>query len=150
MSKFEELCQAYALAKQNTETTHQACRKFVEGFITAMSNYFQAPIKQQKGSFDERGLMHFETTLTLYEKPNNKENSFSEVIVIFWSVEKILDNYILTLYPWMYEYKLFEDELDKFEEIYQYIFEIIKETYQGPIPFSEKEKNTIRNLGWPD
>ena len=150
MSKFEELCQAYAVAKQNTETTHQACQKFVQGFIAAMSNYFQAPIKKQKESFDERGLMYFETALTLYENPNDQKNSFSEVIVIFWSVENILDNYILTLYPWMNEYKLFENELDKFEEIYQFIFEMITEMYQSPIPFSKKDKNTVRNLGWPD
>ncbi|MGK7881963.1 MAG: hypothetical protein AB4060_17965 [Crocosphaera sp.] len=148
MSKFEELCQAYAIAKQNTETTEKACKMFAEGFTTAMSNYFQTPIEKQQESFDENGLMHFETALKLYQDLKDKENSDSEIVVIFWSVENILDNYILTLYPWMNEYKLFENELDKFEEIYQHIFEVIKETYQSPIILSQQEKNTIRNLGW--
>ena len=48
----------------------------------------------------------------------------------------------------MNEYKLFENELDKFEEIYLHIFEIIQETYQSPITLSHEKKNTIRNLGW--
>ena len=150
MSKYEELCQAYVLAKQNTQTTHQACQRFVEGFITAMSDYFQTSINKEKVSFDEDGLMHFYTALTLYENPNDKDNSSSETIVISWSVENILDNYILMLYPWGNQYKLFENELDKFEEIYQHIFEIIKETYQSPITLSQKEKHTVRHLGWPD
>ena len=148
MSKFEELCQAYAIAKQNTEATEKACKRFAEGFTTAMSNYFQTSIEKQQESFDENGLMHFETALTLYQDLKDKENSDSEIVVIFWSVENILDNYILTLYPWMNEYKLFENELDKFLQIYQHIFEIIKETYQNPIILSQEEKNTIRNLGW--
>ncbi|MDJ0729181.1 MAG: hypothetical protein QNJ33_04235 [Crocosphaera sp.] len=150
MSKFEELCQVYALAKQKTQINHEACQKFVEKFIAAMSDYFQAPIKMQKESFDECGLMHFETVLILYENPNDQENSFSEMIVISWSLENILDNYILTLYPWMNEYKLFENEFNKFEEIYQFVFEVIKETYQSPITWSQKEKNTVRHLGWLD
>ncbi|MGK7885035.1 MAG: hypothetical protein AB4057_10480 [Crocosphaera sp.] len=148
MSKFEELCQAYAIAKQNTEATKKACKRFADGFTTTMSNYFQTPIEKQQESFDKNGLMHFETALTLYQDLKDKENYDSEIVVIFWSVENILDNYILTLYPWMNEYKLFENELDKFEEIYQHIFEIIKETYQSPIILSQEEKNTIRNLGW--
>ena len=57
MSKFEELCQAYALAKQHSQTDKQACYRFVEGFIAAMSDYFQTPIKQQQDSFDKTGLM---------------------------------------------------------------------------------------------
>ena len=148
MSRFEELCQAYALAKQKTESSHQACGKFAEGFICAMSDYFQAPIERQKESFDEQGLMHFETSLTLYEDPHNRENCFSEVVVIFWSLENILDNYILTIYPWMKEFKLFENEWDKFELVYEFVFERIQEAYLEQVTWSEKEKIRVRKLGW--
>ncbi len=150
MSKFEEICQAYALAKQNSETTQKAFQRFVEGFTNAMNHYFQAPIKKQKESFDENGLMYFKNPLNLYENSQNQENYDSEIVVIFWSVENILDNYILTLYTWMNEYKLFENELDKFLQIYQNIFETIKEMYEIPITLSQKEKNTVRHLGWPE
>jgi hypothetical protein len=148
MSRFEELCQAYALAKQKTESSRQACQKFAEGFISGMSDYFQAPIGRQKEHFDKQGLMHFQTALTLYEDPNNRENSFSEVVVICWSLENILDNYILTLYPWMKEFKLFENEWDKFELIYEFVFETVKEAYLDKISWSEAEKITVRELGW--
>lgn len=148
MSRFEGLCQAYALAKQKTESSRQACQKFAEGFINGMRDYFQAPIVQQKVSFDRQGLMHFETALTLYEDPHNREISFSEVIVIFWSLENILDNYILTIYPWLEEFKLFENEWDKFELIYEFVFEQIKEAYLDKISWPEEGKITVRKLGW--
>ena len=77
MSRFEELCQAYALAKQKTELSRQACQKFADGFISGMSDYFKTPIVRQKESFDKQGLMHFKTNLTLYENPHHRENSFS-------------------------------------------------------------------------
>jgi|FrelakmetLWP11LW_1041352.scaffolds.fasta_scaffold04250_3 hypothetical protein len=146
MSRFEELCQTYALARQKTELSRQACQKFTEGLISGMSDYFQTSIVWQKESFDERGVMHFETNLTLYENPNNRENSFSEVIVIFWSLENILDNYILTIYPWMKEFKLFENEWDKFELVYEFVFERVKEAYLDKITWSEEEKTTVRRI----
>ena len=148
MSRFEELCQAYALAKQKTELSRQACQKFASGFISGMSNYFQTPIVPQKESFDKQGLMHFETSLTLYENPNNRENSFTEIVVIFWSLENILDNYILTIYPWMKEFKLFENEWDKFELVYEFVFEMVKESYLDKITWPQEGKITVRKLGW--
>ena len=148
MSRFEELCQAYALGKQKTELSRQGCRQFVAGFISAMSDYFQAPIEGQKESFDEQGLMHFETCLTLYEDPAHRENSLAEVIVMFWSVEKILDNYILTIYPWMKEFQLFENEWAQFELVYEFVFERIKEAYLEPVTWSETENIRVRKLGW--
>ncbi len=149
MSKFQELCLAYALAKQRTEENRQACQKFVEGFICGMSDYFQAPMQIQKESFD-KGLMYFETVLTIYEDPNNQPISGEEVIIISWSLEKILDNYILRLFPWMKEFKLFENELDRFEEVYELIFETIKEVYQAEINWAEKGKSMVRYLGLPE
>ncbi len=148
MSRFEELCQAYALAKQKTELSRQACQKFADGFISGMSDYFQTPIVRQKESFDKQGLMHFKTNLTLYENPHHRENSFSEVVVIFWSLENILDNYILTIYPWMKEFKLFENEWDKFELVYEFVFERIKEAYLEQVTWPESGKITVRELGW--
>ena len=148
MSRFEELCQAYALAKQKTKSSRDACRKFADSFISGMKDYFQAPIERQEERFDEHGLMHFETYLTLYENPKNPDDSCSEVVVVYWSLEKILDNYILTIYPWMNEFKLFENEWDKFELVYEFIFERIKEAYLDQITWSEKEKITVRKLGW--
>ena len=148
MSKFEELCQAYALAKQRTLESRQACQKFTAGFVSGMSDYFQATIEQTKESFDNQGLMHFETVLTLYEDPKNPDNSASEKVMIYWSVENILDNYILTIFPWMNQFKLFENEWDKFESVYEFVFEVIQESYLDKISLPEAGKIKVRKLGF--
>jgi hypothetical protein len=148
MSRFEELCQAYASAKQRTELSRQACQKFAEGFISGMSDYFQTPIGRQRESFDKQGVMHFETSLTLYEDPKNREDSFAEVVLIFWSLENILDNYILTIYPWGENFQLFENEWDKFELVYELVFERVKEAYLEKVTWPKEGKTTVRDLGW--
>ncbi|MCU0516594.1 MAG: hypothetical protein MUC60_06935 [Oscillatoria sp. Prado101] len=45
------------------------------------------------------------------------------------SVRRVIDNYILTVYPWMREFKILIDEPAHFEEAYDYIFDRLKETY---------------------
>ena len=49
----------------------------------------------------------------------------------------------------MKEFKLFENEWDKFELVYEFVFEIIKDSYLEGINWSEKDKNTVRHLGFP-
>ncbi|MGK7942920.1 MAG: hypothetical protein AB4058_00440 [Microcystaceae cyanobacterium] len=150
MSRFEELCQAYAEAKERTELSRQACRQFLDDFISGMRDYFQAPIECQNESFDKDSTMHFDITLTLYENPNDPENSWGEKVVLFCSLEKILDNYVLMIFPWMNQFKLFEKEWEKFEEVYQHIFECVKEIYINPVSLSEQEKIRVRKIGWCD
>ena len=149
MSKFEELCQAYAVAKKTSLESRQACQDFTDVFLKRMSDYFQCPIKKEKINFDQQGLMHVETSLTLYENPTHPELGTHEIVIISWSIEKILDNYVVTIYPWMKEFKIFWDEFSKFDEVYQFLFETIKETYIGEILLPEEEgKSSIRHLGF--
>jgi hypothetical protein len=54
----------------------------------------------------------------------------------------------VTIFPWMKEYKLFWNEFDKFEEVYEFIFEKIKESYIGRSDFFSEDYQNSYSLGW--
>ncbi|MDJ0717611.1 MAG: hypothetical protein QNJ54_25880 [Prochloraceae cyanobacterium] len=101
MSRFSELCEAYALAKKRTEASRQSCRDFVKVFVERMGIYFECPIKAEKISFDQSNTLHFDTSITLYEFPQNPSQGSSEILIVSWSLQKILDNYIIMVFPWV-------------------------------------------------
>ena len=148
MSKFEELCQTYAAARKESLESRKACQDFADVFVKCMSDYFECPIEKHKIYFDEQGLMHFQVSLTLYENPSNTEDCESEIVLTDLSIEKIIDNYIVTIYPWGKDWKIFWDEFSKFEEVYEFIFEKIKDAYRSGISLLPPENNEIRKLGW--
>ncbi|MBF2022694.1 MAG: hypothetical protein IGR93_22035 [Hydrococcus sp. C42_A2020_068] len=147
MSKFEELCQAYAAARKDYLESMQMRQDFVNSFVRKMSDYFQCPVEKTDVSFDERGIMYFSILITLYENPSQPEKFASEIVNVSLTLDKILDNYVVVILPWGKEFKLFWDEFNKFEEVYEFIFEKIKEAYTSGITDLSPENKT-RNLGW--
>ncbi|AFZ37372.1 hypothetical protein Sta7437_3888 [Stanieria cyanosphaera PCC 7437] len=148
MSKFEELCQVYAKAKQEAAENCRTCQDFTDVFVQKMGEYFDCSFEQDNISFDDQGTMHFQVLLTLYDNPENLEESTEEKVSISLSVSKVIDNYIVTIFPWMKEFKLFWDEFNKFEEVYEFIFEIIKESYIGRRNFFSEDYKDFHNIGW--
>lgn len=148
MSKFLELCEAYGLAKKKTEESRACCLefKFTNIFIEKMSNYFECPINKEKIDFDEDNTMHVDISLTIYQNPDKPNSANSETIIIPWTLRKVLDNYILIFYPWMKEFKVFWNEGDRFNLIYDFIFEKLKEEYLTEIPLPKEGKESVRNL----
>ena len=144
MSKFEELCQAYAVSRQAYRESCQACLDFSEIFIKQMSDYFECSIDQQESKFDEEGVLHFDALMNVCENPANPENGDRETVTIYLSVSKIIDNFIVTVWPWGHEFKILIDEPRHFEEACDYIFDTLKSAYTGrsdlpsrsdPVPF---------------
>lgn len=149
MSKYLELCRAYANALSRTRDTRQKCINFTDTFLKQMSDYFSYSFELERTSFERDNSMNIETSMILYEFPNNPEAGNKERIILNFSLKNILDNYILTLDAWGEEHKLFEDEFDKFEEIYEFIFEKIRETYLTEIPLPEDGKDSVRDFIMP-
>jgi hypothetical protein len=129
MSKFEELCQVYANARKDYFDSVKMREDFVEIFVHKMDEYFQCPIEQTEITLDEQGVMHFSIAITLYENPNHRNSSIFEKIGVSLTLDKIIDNYVVTVLPWGEEFKLFCNEFNKFIEVYEFIFEKIKDTY---------------------
>lgn len=144
MSKFEELCKAYAASRQAYRESCQACLDFSEIFIKQMSDYLECPIHNQNPKFDEDGVLHFDAAIDICENPENPEKGDRETVEISLSVNKVIDNFIVTVYPWGHEFKILIDEPRHFEEAYEYIFDTLKSAYTGaselpsapdPVPF---------------
>jgi hypothetical protein len=147
MSKFEELCQAYATARKEYLNSMQTRQDFIDVFVEKMSDYFQCPVKKSEVTSDDRGVMYFSILITVYENANKPERSTSETVNISLTLEKVIDNYIVGVLPWGKEFQLFWDEFDKFQEVYDYIFEKVKEAYTDGLTNLSSQSKT-RNLGW--
>ncbi len=106
MNKYESLCQRYALALKRTRESRQKIIDFVEIFLGEMNEHFGYPITETKKEIDEDNKLELTRRFTINEVPN-KGNS--EVIIIHWTVEKVLDNYLVMFLPWCKEFKLFEN-----------------------------------------
>jgi hypothetical protein len=141
MTKFVEICQAFAKARQTAMQSHQDCMKFVQIFVQKMSEYYVCPIEVEPRGFDKDGLLHFSIFITLYEKPEEQKNSPYEIIKSSWTVEKVIDNYILTIFPWVNTYQIFLDRQEKFIEIFDFLYDKIIELYRyqyQPFPTNRK------------
>jgi hypothetical protein len=128
ISKYEELCQVYAQARQASVQSIEVCQGFAEIFIAQMGLYFQCPIEIPNSSFDEQGSMHFYPALTLYADPLNPDEQQSELVVVSIALEKYEDYFGLTLFPWEDSFQLIENDLATFTPVYDYIFEKVKES----------------------
>jgi len=149
ISRYEELCQIYAQARQASVQSIEVCQRFAEIFIAQMKLYFQCPIEISSYSFDEQGSMHFYPAITLYSDLLHPDEKQSELVVISVSVEKHEDCFGVTLFPWEECFQLIENKTETFIPVYDYIFEKIKESYQNSmIAMNNNTNRSIRNLGW--
>ena len=147
MSKYKELCQVYAQARQASVQSIEVCQGFAEVFVAQMGLYFQCPIEIPNSSFDEQGSMHFYPALTLYADPLNPDEQQSELVVISIALEKYEDYFGLTLFPWEDSFQLIENNPETFTPVYDYIFEKIKESYANSmIAVNNSTNRSIRNL----
>ena len=145
MNKYEILCQKYALSLKRTRESRQKIIDFVEIFLEAMNEYFGYPIAETKKEFDEDNKLQLTTRFTINEFPNDPSKGNSEVIIIHWTVEKVLDNYLVMFLPWDKEFKLFEKEFERFEQVYDFIFELIEENYRLEVTITPDGQQSIKD-----
>lgn len=140
MSKFEELCQAYAAYKQADRESRQACLEFTEIFIKQMSDYFECAIElPQKPWFGDKSVLYFDLTIDLCENPAHPETGDRETVKISLSLEKVIDNFIVTVWPLGRDFKILIDEPKHFEEAFEYIFDYLKSGYTGRSELASQE-----------
>ncbi len=144
MSKFEELCKAYAISRQAYRESRQACLDFSETFIQQFSDYLEYAIEKNNLNFDENGVLHFDVDIHVCEDPANPENGDRKTVRIYFDISKVIDNFIVNIYPWGHQFKILIDEPRHFEEAFEYIFDTLQSVYTGvsqlssqppPIPF---------------
>jgi hypothetical protein len=151
VSKYEELCQAYAQAYSVSRRAMADYREFAQKFVAGLEIYLDCPVQLNHVNFEESGSMYFYPALTLYLDPRHPQEEQSEIVVVSIALESFGAGYRVTLYPWEQAFELPDREsLDSAQvnSIYQFIFEQIREAYvRGAIPLNA-EGGKVRNLGW--
>ncbi len=159
MSKFEELCKAYATSINNFSKYRDDCKEFASNLREGMSAYFQCPIEftslleeQTQPLHTLTGLMylgddtfwHIGIKITLYKEPKGGLPQDTALLSIL--IKKIDDDYfIVKLGNIKQKFTIHNDKEDEFIDFYEFIFEQIKRHYEeGLKDFLEQNETSIK------
>lgn len=149
MSRFEELCQAYAAAKKASQTYRDACYEFCNIIVNRMIAYFQCHIEKEEPSFDdEYGFVNLRAIITVYENPSDTQNFSYDLINIDFTIVKKIDCFIVTVQPYGNDFKIPLEDLTILNEVYKFIEYKIKEDYEQELQLWLGKNDTSRELGW--
>lgn len=167
MSKFEELCRAYAVARKNYFDYRDTCCKFAHTLVSGMIDYFKCPKEQIKfiplkgevepnSSYTVMGAIHLDddtfwhlgVMLTLYEAPNVFPH---QPVLLQLLIKKVDDYFIVKLGTKRQEFTIHEDKPDEFNPFYEFIFVLIKENHEKGLQRflgKEQKKEEPRKIGF--
>lgn len=151
MSRYAELCQSFAMARQASQQAMATCEKFVELFLSTMGDYLGCPVELQNVNFDEQGAMHFYPAIKLYANPDRPDDEEAEIVVVSISLERLEGGFLVTLFPWEEGFEIVSDQLqnlDHYAPIFDFICEQITTAYENALVTPRIETTNIRNLGW--
>lgn len=151
MTRYAELCQTFALARQASQQAMETCDQFVELFLRTMGDYLGCPVELQNVTFDEQGAMHFYPAIKLYADPDRPDDDAAEIVVVSVSLERLTGGFLVTLFPWEEGFEIVNEQLhnlDHFAPIFDFICEQIKTAYENALVTPRIETAHIRNLGW--
>ena len=164
MSKFEDLCRAYATSRKNYFDYRDACLKFGTNLVNGMIDYFKCPREQVKFiplkedikpntmysllgamDLDDDTFWHFGLGLTLYEAPNVFPQ---ETALLPLLVKKVDDSFIVKFGTHGEEFKIHKDKPDEQTAFYEFVFRQIKESYEKALQRFLEQKETSRKIGF--
>ncbi|GET39153.1 hypothetical protein [Microseira wollei] len=148
MSKFEELCKAYAAARKQSIEYKHSCQDFADFLVHRMSLYFECPIETGEMHVDEDGYLLFEIAMTLYENPQEPNNSAQEKVSFSLSIRKKRNTFVVSVYPYGNNFTIPRDDLNKLDEIYEFINKTIADIYEEKLKLWLGEEASI-DLGIP-
>ena len=164
MSKFEELCKAYATSRKNYFDYRETCSKFAHTLVRGMVDYFGCPKGQVKfiplnkevesGSIytvmgaihlDDDTFWHLGVRLTLYKAPNIFPH---QPFLLRLLIKKVDDYFTVKLRTEGPEFKVHEDKPDEFNSFYEFIFDLIKEDLEKGLQRFLEQNETVRKIGF--
>jgi hypothetical protein len=148
MSKFEELCKAYAAARKQSIEYKHSCQDFADFVVHRMSLYFECPIETGEMHVDEDGYLFLQIAMRLYENPQEPDNSAQEEVKFSLSIRKKRDTFVVSVYPNGNNFTIPRDDLNKLDEIYEFIATTIMELYEDKLKLWLGEEVSI-DLGIP-
>ncbi|MBZ8182944.1 MAG: hypothetical protein SAL07_02725 [Oscillatoria sp. PMC 1051.18] len=148
MSKYEELCQVFANARKEAVKYKHSCQDFADFLVHRMSMYFGCAIATGEIRFYEDGNLHLQTSLTLYENPQDTANSACETITIDLSIIKKCEDFLVAVLPYGSEFTIPSKNMNKLDELFEFIADKIRAVYENDIELLVGECEKIRSLGW--
>ena len=151
MTRYAELCQTFALARQASKQVMETCDQFVDFFVQNMGAYLGCPVELRNVTFDEQGGMQFYPAIKLYANPDRPDENEAEIVVVSVSLEQLTGGFLVTLFPWEEGFEIVSDQLhnlDHFNPIYEFIYDQTRTAYENVLVTPRIEKTNIRNLGW--
>ena len=164
MSKFEDLCRAYAISRKSYFDYRDACLKFGTNLVNGMMRYFQCPKEQVQfiplkevippgltsnllGAMhlDDDTFWHFGLGITLYEAPNIFPQ---ETVLLRVLMKKTHGYFIVKLGTRGEEFKIHGDKPDDFTVFYEFVFSQIKESYEKGLQRFLEQEETSRKIGF--
>lgn len=135
MTRFEELCEAYARSSQEYLNCKHSCQDFADFLVHRFSLYLECPMKTEEMRFDEDASLYVRTSLVLYANPQDATHSPTETIGINLCVSKKGNDFEITFLGFDNDFdgKIFrvpEDDLNRLDELYEAIFNRIKSNYE--------------------
>ncbi len=164
MSKFKELCKAYETARINFFDYRRDCHTFASKLIDGLIDFLQCPKEQIKFiplkkdyesdfTYTLMGAMHLNDDtfwhlgvgITLYKEPNIFPH---ETVLISFLIKEKSDSFTVKLGDSGKEFEILKDKPEDFNEIYEFIFNQIKETYEKGLKRFLEQKETSREIGF--
>ncbi|MFB2981737.1 hypothetical protein [Microseira sp. BLCC-F43] len=143
MSKFEQLCKVYAAARKQSIEYKHSCQDFADFLVHRMSLYFECPIETGEMHVDDDGYLFFEIAITLYENPQEPNNYAQEKVSFSLSIRKKRDAFLVSVYPYGNNFTIPRDDLNKLDEIYEFIDNTITEIYEEKLKLWLGEEASI-------
>ena len=148
MSKFEELCKAYAAARKQSIEYKHSCQDFADFLVHRMILYFECPIETGEMDVDEDGYLFFNIAMTLYENPQAPQDSAQEKVSFSLSIRKKRNTFVVSVYPYGNSFTIPRDDLNQLDRVYEFIDNTITAIYEEKLKLWLGEEASI-DLGIP-
>ena len=156
MSRFQELCAVIEKDRRRWIDYHKQCLGFSKELVNGLREYLQCPdgclhCVPTAGERDPDKIYSLAGAMRLNDDPFYHFgvilalDVYSPNILVPFLVRKVNDTFEVRIENVDQEFKIREDRLDELEAVYQFVFQLIKETFElGFQRWLEQDKQSER------
>ncbi|MFA6583629.1 MAG: hypothetical protein WCS77_04960 [Elusimicrobiaceae bacterium] len=164
MSKFNQLCKAYATARKSFFDYRDECFEFTSWLLEGLVSYLDCPVEQigyfpLKGDFqpghtytlmgamdlEDDTYWHFGMGITLYEQ---KKKFPHETVLFEFMIKKADGKFTVKMDAEGTEFHIAKDDPASAHKLYEKIYEEIRESYSSGLQHFLEEDETARKIGF--
>ncbi len=164
MSKFEQICEAYANSRKSFRKYEETCRKFARNIVFGLIDYYEWPHEQEityiplgeeinsnnrfyalagAMQMDSKAFWHFGVELTVEDQGGSNPLRF----LMSFFIKKVGSHFIVKLGVDGREIKIHEDRQGELQPFYDAVFmqiiDFFKSRYQDAVTHQQKQTEFI-------